>query len=267
MITFPNCKINLGLRITSKRADGYHDLETIFYPLPGFKDALEAIPSTTGKTTLQLSGITVPGNTDTNLVWKAWKLMEAHYPLQVIPLDMYLCKAIPMGAGLGGGSADGAFALQLISDLCALSLSRETLAELALLLGSDCPFFIYNTPHFASGRGERLEPVSLDLSEYSIEVVCPGVHVSTGAAFGLINPMPAANDLRDVIKQPVAQWKNLMGNDFEAPVFTQYPDLASIKKQFYEDGALYASMSGSGSALYGIFEKGKRSGMKGHYFL
>jgi 4-diphosphocytidyl-2-C-methyl-D-erythritol kinase len=266
MITFPNCKINLGLSITRKREDGYHDLETVFYPVPGLKDALEAVPSKSGNTTLQLSGLSVAGDEENNLVWKAWNLLNAKYPGKVMPLDLYLCKAIPMGAGLGGGSADGAFALTMINDICSLGLNDRQLAEMTLTLGSDCPFFIYNTPQFATGRGEQLEPVALDLSAYSLQLICPGVHVSTAKAFGMINPTLAAVDLRDVIKMPVIEWKDVLVNDFEAPVFAEHPELKEIKQQLYQDGAVYASMSGSGSAVYGIFEKGKQSGMLGAYF-
>jgi 4-diphosphocytidyl-2-C-methyl-D-erythritol kinase len=266
MITFPNCKINLGLHVMRKRPDGYHDLETVFFPVPGLKDALEAVPAASGKTTLHLSGIAVPGDEQNNLVWKARQLLEMRYGNRMMPLDLYLCKAIPMGAGLGGGSADGAFALRLISDVCGLGLGNEELAGLALELGSDCPFFIYNTPQYATGRGEQLEPVRVDLSSYSLQIICPGVHVSTKDAFGNIKPAPAANDLREVIQRPVLEWKGLLVNDFEVTVFAQHPELAAIKEQLYADGALYASMSGSGSAVYGLFEKGKRSGLLGSYF-
>ena len=263
MITFPNCKINLGLSITRRREDGYHDLETVFYTVMGLKDALEAVPAQGGNTTLQLSGLSVAGDAANNLVWKAWALLEERYPTQVMPLDMYLCKAIPMGAGLGGGSADGAFALRLINDCCSLGLNDPQLAAMALELGSDCPFFVYNTPQFATGRGEQMEPVAIDLSAYSLQIICPGIHVSTAKAFGMITPKPAAVDLREVMQRPVQEWKQVLVNDFEAPVFAEHPELKEIKERLYEDGAIYASMSGSGSAVYGIFEKGRRSGMPG----
>ncbi len=266
MITFPNCKINLGLSITRKRADGYHDLETIFYPLPGLKDALEMVPVAEGQTTLQMSGLAVAGGETDNLVWKAWQLLSEAYPDKMQPLHMYLCKAIPMGAGLGGGSADGAFALRMINDLCSLQLSDAQLADYALKLGSDCPFFIYNTPCYAIGRGEQLDPISIDLSNYSLQFICPGVHVSTAGAFSMIAPAPAPHDLREVMKMPVSMWREHLINDFERPVFGQHPQLAEIKEQLYKDGAVYASMSGSGSAVYGIFKKGERSAMLGAYF-
>lgn len=258
MLVFPNCKINLGLSITNRREDGYHDLETVFYPVAGLKDGLEMVPAV-DKLRLHLSGIPVAGDQEKNLVWKAWQLLYAKFPDKVIPLDMYLHKAIPMGAGMGGGSADGAFALQLINDVCQLGLDKETLAESALQLGSDCPFFIYNTPMFATGRGEKMESVGIDLSGYSLQIVCPDVHVSTADAFRNITPKPAPYDLRQLASLPVGQWKHFVFNDFEQTVFAIHPQLAAIKQQLYDEGAIYASLTGTGSAVYGIFEKGKRA--------
>ncbi|MBL7717239.1 MAG: 4-(cytidine 5'-diphospho)-2-C-methyl-D-erythritol kinase [Flavipsychrobacter sp.] len=255
MLCFPNCKINLGLYITEKRTDGYHNLETVFFPVP-VRDALEVVPAKEAR--LQLSGKAVAGNEQDNLVWKAYELLRQSYP-QIPALDIYLHKAIPMGAGMGGGSADGAFMLQLINDYSKLGLSKPQLAEYALLLGSDCPFFIYNTPQFAQGRGERMEPLNIDLSAYSIQLICPRVHVSTGKAFSMLTPKPASFDLRSLSDLPVSQWKNNISNDFEAPIFKEYPALADVKQQLYAQGAIYASMSGSGSTIYGIFEKGKKA--------
>ena len=259
MLTFPNCKINLGLSITNRRNDGYHDLETVFYPVTGLKDALEIVPAKGAESTLNVSGKTVAGDAGNNLVWKAYRLLQQRFPDAVRPIDIYLHKAIPMGAGLGGGSADGAFALRLMNDFFKLNLPDEALATMALALGSDCPFFICNTPRFASGRGEQMQPVAVDLSAYSIQVICPQVHVSTAEAFGMIQPRPAAFDLRNLPQLPVAEWKQKVVNDFEAPVFSLHPELLMIKDQLYAGGALYAAMSGSGSALFGLFEKGKRA--------
>lgn len=256
MICFPNCKINLGLYITECRPDGYHNLETVFYPLP-LKDVLEIVPA--AASAMHTTGLAVAGNATDNLVWKAWQLLQNAYPDQVGSFDMYLHKIIPMGAGMGGGSADGAFMLRLINDTCNLQLSQETLAAYALQLGSDCPFFIYNTPSFALGRGEQLSPVAIDLSAYTIQLICPAVHVSTAAAFGMIQPAPARFDLRQLSQLPVPAWKDHVHNDFEAPVFSAHPVLASIKQQLYEQGAVYASMSGSGSTLFGIFENGRKA--------
>ncbi len=268
MICFPNCKINLGLYVTRRREDGYHDLETVFYPLGaatpgkegGMNDVLEIVPAT--ETQLHMSGRAVAGNNTDNLVWKAYDLLKKEHPGKVQDLDIFLYKNIPMGAGLGGGSADGAYMLRLLNDYCQLSLSKAQLAAYALQLGSDCPFFIYNTPQFAKGRGEQMRPIDLDLSAYSIQVICPAVHVSTGKAFQMITPRSAPFDLSKLAAVPVEEWRNNISNDFEAPVFAQHPALAGIKRQLYDGGALYASMSGSGSAIFGIFPKGARAQIK-----
>ncbi|MCW3123477.1 MAG: 4-(cytidine 5-diphospho)-2-C-methyl-D-erythritol kinase [Flavipsychrobacter sp.] len=281
MICFPNCKINLGLYVTRRRDDGYHDIETVFYPLsaiasakedptrrsfseggslsnaPAMLDVLEIVPAT--ETKLHLSGLAVSGNNDDNLVWKAYQLLHAQFPGKLPPLDIYLHKVIPMGAGLGGGSADGSFMLRLLNDYCSLGLSTEQLLALALQLGSDCPFFIHNTPQFASGRGEQMSSVPVDLSAYSIQVVCPQVHVATGAAFKMIQSQKAGYDLRQLHSLPPTVWKEHISNNFEAPVFQQHPQLAAIKDQLYAQGAIYASMSGSGSAIYGIFPKSQQA--------
>jgi len=259
MLAFPNCKINLGLYITKRRDDGYHDLETVFYPLK-LKESLEIVPSK--KTTLHVTGLHVHGEPEDNLVWKAYKLMKTKFPDKIPPFNIYLHKVIPMGAGLGGGSSNGAFMLQLLNDYCGLGLNKEQLSALALQLGSDCPFFIHNTPQFAEGRGEKMSPVLLDLSDYSIQLICPEIHVSTAEAFKAITPDPAPFDLRNLHKLPVEEWKDFIGNDFEEPVFKKYPELAIIKSELYEQGALYASMSGSGSAIFGIFPDSKKADLK-----
>lgn len=256
MIRFPNCKINLGLYITNRRTDGYHDLETVFYPVP-LQDALEIIPAK--ESAIHLTGKIVAGNNQDNLVWKAYQMLQVAFPGKIKPFDIHLHKAIPMGAGMGGGSADGAFMLSMLNDYCQLNLSQAELAAYALQLGSDCPFFIYNTPQFASGRGEQLTPVSLDLSAYSLQLVCPVVHVATNKAFSMITPRPAPFDLRKLNELPVPEWKDHVANDFEAPIFQQHSGLAQIKEKLYADGALYAAMSGSGSTIFGIFEKGKKA--------
>ncbi|PZF72261.1 4-(cytidine 5'-diphospho)-2-C-methyl-D-erythritol kinase [Taibaiella soli] len=256
MIRFPNCKINLGLYITNRRADGYHDLETVFYPVP-LQDALEMIAAK--ESSIHLTGKAVSGNNQDNLVWKALQLLKQDFPEKTGDFEIHLHKAIPMGAGMGGGSADGAFALAMLNDLCSLKLPKEQLAVYALQLGSDCPFFIYNTPQFASGRGEKMQPVTLDLSKYSLQLVCPNVHVATGKAFSMITPRPAPFDLRTIGELPVSKWKHHISNDFETPIFEQHPVLASIKQQLYAAGAVYASMSGSGSTVFGIFEKGRKA--------
>jgi 4-diphosphocytidyl-2-C-methyl-D-erythritol kinase len=246
-----------------KRADGYHDLETIFYPLP-LRDALEIVnrQSAIGnqntekrqQVTLHMSGLPVKGKPEDNLCIKAYHLLQQHHP-QLTDIDMYLHKAIPMGAGLGGGSADGAFTLQLLNDKFQLNISREKLLDYSLQLGSDCPFFIINKPCYATGRGELLQAVQLDLSAYSFLVVHPGVHINTGWAFSQLTPAPSSQSLKDIIQQPVTNWRSVLKNDFEAPVCKQHPDLQTIPEKLYEAGALYASMTGSGSCFYGIFPK------------
>lgn len=259
MLSFPNCKINPGLYITRRRDDGYHDIETVFYPLQ-LNDVLEVVPAQT--THLYPSGLKVDGNAADNLVWKAYKLLSDDFPGKIPPVSIYLHKIIPMGAGLGGGSADGAYMLRLLNDYCALGLTTAQLTDYALQLGSDCPFFIHNTPQFASGRGEIMSSIPLSLAGYSIQLICPHVHVSTAKAFGMITPRPAAFDLRKLPGLPVEDWKKYISNDFEAPVFAQHPVLSDIKNQLYEKGALYASMSGSGSSVFGIFPKGRKTEIK-----
>ncbi len=259
MICFPNCKINLGLYVTRRREDGYHDIETVFYPVQ-VCDALEIVPAR--QTQLHMSGFPVAGADNSNLVWKAYELLKGKHPGKIPGLDIFLHKAIPMGAGLGGGSADGAFMLRLLNDYCKLGLDNALLAAYALELGSDCPFFIYNTPQLATGRGERMEPINLDLSGYSIQLICPEVHVSTAKAFQMITPQSASFGLVQLTALPVPEWKNQISNDFEGPVFVQHPELADIKKQLYDAGALYTAMSGSGSAIFGIFDKGHKADVK-----
>ena len=261
MLRFPNAKINLGLYITNRRADGYHDLETVFYPIR-WADALEAVPAK--EFSLTVTGRAVSGDPEKNLVHRAFHLLESAFPDQVFPLEMHLHKVLPMGAGLGGGSADGAFALQLINDLCSLGLSAEALATFALHLGSDCPFFLFNKPAFAAGRGEALTPLALDLSDYSIQVICPGIHVSTAEAFRGITPARPGFDLHTLATLSVPEWQDRLENSFEKTVFAKHPEIAAIKESLCRQGALYASMSGSGSAVFGIFEKGHKADPAGY---
>lgn len=259
MVCFPNCKINIGLYITSKRSDGYHNLETVFYPVMRLNDVLEVVSS--GETNINLYGRTVEGDKHDNLVWKAYTLLKTMYP-SIPELSIHLLKNIPMGAGMGGGSADGAFMIKLLNDYCKLGLSNEVMINYALQLGSDCPFFIENSPQYATGRGEVMRPVGVDLSAYSIQLICPRVHISTAAAFKMITPKPAPFDLRKLPELPIEQWKDVVSNDFEAPVFAQHTELAPIKEQLYAQGAMYAAMSGSGSTVYGIFKKDEKAVVK-----
>jgi 4-diphosphocytidyl-2-C-methyl-D-erythritol kinase len=255
MLRFPNAKINLGLFITHRRDDGYHDLETIFYPVNTLRDGLEIVPAADAEGDLHMSGLPVGGDKEGNLVWRAYMLLKERFPQKVPVLDIYLHKAIPMGAGLGGGSADAAFLLQMLNDYCEIGLDGATLEAFALELGSDCPFFIRNTPQYASGRGELMEPIALDLSSYRIEVVCPEVHVSTRAAFSRVAPKPALFDLKTLPQVPVSQWREVLRNDFEESVFTQFREIETIKERMYGEGAIYASMSGSVSAVFGVWSR------------
>ena len=254
MICFPSCKINLGLRITQKRADGFHALETVFYPIT-LTDALEIIiepePSA-APLTFTSSGLTINGDPSDNLCYKAYFLLKKDYP-SIANIKMHLHKKIPMGAGLGGGSSDGAFTLVTLNQLFNLQLSEQSLLDYALQLGSDCPFFILNTPAFATGRGEILTPTSLDLKGYSIVIVNPGIAISTKLAFSLITPKAPDNNLLAVIQQPITTWKHELINDFEQSIFNSFPELANIKETLYQKGAIYASMTGTGSTVYGIF--------------
>ena len=303
MLSFPNCKINLGLHILNKREDGYHNLETVFYPVQ-LRDALEVVrrddgrqsmddsktlsvpvPHTTGvegsvgviersrdnDVTFSSTGLTIAGDPETNLSIKAYRLLKKDFPA-LPPVQIHLHKAIPMGAGLGGGSADGAFALKLLNDKFQLGLSTQQLIDYALQLGSDCPFFIINKPCFATGRGEILEKVELDLSAYHFAIVNPGIHVNTGWAFAQLNSNGSGRsfdsrrmrdrsaqdkrpDLKQIIQQPISTWKEQLINDFEEPVSKAYPEIATIKQKLYDAGAVYASITGSGSTVYGIFEE------------
>lgn len=258
MVVFPNCKINLGLNITAKRPDGYHDLETVFYPLP-LQDALEVVhgdSSATPDMQFSITGLPVNGNDADNLCVKAWQLLKKHYP-SIPPLHIHLHKAIPMGAGLGGGSSDGAYTLQLLNDYCKLDLSKQQLAHFALELGSDCPFFIYNKPCSAQGRGEKIEEIILDLSGWQFLLVHPGIHVSTAWAFSQVTPQQPLQKITSIINTPVETWKGSLTNDFELPVSTRFPAIRSIKEILYNEGAVYASMTGSGSTIFGMFKKGE----------
>lgn len=257
MVFFPNCKINLGLKILRKREDGYHELETVFYPLP-IKDVLEIVRSQ--ETVFTASGLPIPGDPQTNLCLKAYTLLKKDYD-QLPPVHVYLHKHIPMGAGLGGGSADGAAMLQLLNTTFHLQLPEGKLLEYAAQLGSDCPFFILNRPCLAGGRGEKLTPIELDLSRYSFAVIHPGVHISTAWAFSQCKPNAGGRSIAAIIRQPIDTWREELVNDFEPPILRQYPELKTLKERLYDQGAIYASLTGSGSSFFGIFEKGTLSSL------
>lgn len=255
MIVFPNCKINLGLQVLRKRDDGYHDISSIFYPVP-LRDALEIISRPElPEPVLYNYGLTVNGSPDDNLCIKAWKLIKQDFP-ELPAVEIHLQKHIPMGAGLGGGSADGSFMLQLLSQRFKLGLSDQQLLSYALQLGSDCPFFIVNKPCIGTGRGEKLQPVDLSLAGFQLILVFPGIHINTGWAFSALHLQEKHNDLADCLTHPVQEWKTYLRNDFEVPVFAKHPELAGIRDQLYAAGAAFAAMSGSGSTLFGLFAPG-----------
>lgn len=254
MICFPTCKINLGLRITQKRADGFHALETVFFPI-SIKDALEIIieqDANAAPITFTSSGLAIHGNPSDNLCFKAYELFKKDYP--TIPnIKMHLHKQIPMGAGLGGGSSDGAFTLIALNQLFDLQIPEDKLMQYALTLGSDCPFFILNSPGYATGRGEILKTIHVNLDGYTIVIVNPDIAISTKLAFSLITPKVPDTNLEAIICEPVSTWKDNLINDFEEPIFNSFPELANIKETLYQKGAVYASMTGTGSTVYGIF--------------
>ena len=274
MITQPNVKINLGLNVLRKRPDGYHDLETLFVPCHELHDTLEIIHGDDWSRTLaSLEGPAVQGITEDGKVmitiarkegvdWdplqdltvKAYQLLAADYKLP--PVKIYLQKGSPVGAGLGGGSADAAFALRIIAEIGELNLTDDQLATYAARLGSDCAFFIYNRPMFASGRGEVLAAFQLDLSGFRFKITVPeGIAVSTATAYRGIVPRVPEKPLREILLQDPTTWREELKNDFEETVFAAYPELAGIKERLYAEGALYAAMSGSGSAFFSVFRK------------
>jgi len=253
MIVFPNCKINLGLHILQKRTDGFHDLETVFYPV-ALQDALEIIQSSSPSTDIEFStsGLEIPATAEQNICVKAYRLIKKDKP-ELPAIKMHLHKTIPTGAGLGGGSSNGAFTLILLNKKFNLGLSEDQLLQYALQLGSDCPFFIKNQPCYATGRGEKLEQLDINLSDFKIVLVNPRIHVDTGDAFSKILPDNQRDSIRDIIKKPVDQWQNELSNDFETTVFKQHHEIKQVKEKMYQHGALYASMSGTGSTVYGLF--------------
>lgn len=263
MISFPPCKINLGLNVISKRSDGYHNLETCFYPAP-LADALEILPAET--LSFHVSGNAIPGDAADNLCLKAYRLLQKDFGLK--PVTIFLHKVIPSGAGLGGGSSDGAHTLRLLNNLFKLNLTIEKLKRYALQLGSDCPFFIEDKPMLGTGRGEVLTEVSVDLSGKFLVLVKPKIHVSTAEAYGGVTPAVPLTRIKDILEtQSVGAWRDVLMNDFEKSVFGKYPQIGVIKEKLYQHGALYASMSGSGSSVFGLFEKpGDLKSHFGDYF-
>lgn len=248
MIVFANAKINIGLQVISRREDGYHNLETVFYPL-NLYDALEVIEAK--EIGFFSSGLPLGISTEDNLCLRAYRLLKKDFSLP--PVHIYLHKAIPMGAGLGGGSANAAFMLKLLNDLFELGLPESSLMNYARQLGADCSFFIRNTPALATGVGDIFEDIQVDLSLYHLVVVKPDIHISTAEAYRIVEPNLAGKQLISAVQLPITAWRDVIFNDFETGVFAKYPEIATIKATLYEQGALFASLSGSGSAVYGIF--------------
>lgn len=254
MVAFPPCKINLGLRVLRRRPDGYHDIETGFYPIP-WTDVLEIIPS--DAFSFSQTGIQIDGEAASNLCVQAYRTLERDYV--VPPVIIHLHKCIPTGAGLGGGSADAAFVMRMISEIADLNLQQKTIMQMASELGSDCSFFVQDGPMIGSGKGDMLSAVHLDLSGTFLIVVKPNIAISTGKAYTLVQPNPSIQPIKEILEgYPMETWQGKLINDFEEPVFRQFPRLQEIKEQLYAQGASYAAMSGSGSAIYGIFEKPTR---------
>ena len=253
MLTFPNAKLNLGLYVTARRPDGYHELETVFLPLP-WADVLDVLPAPKGQAAsdLTLTGRPIPGEASTNLCLRAYELLKADFP-DLPAAQLHLHKIVPIGAGLGGGSADAAFALRALGEVFGLNLSTGQLENYARRLGADCAFFIQNTPRLARGKGDEFEAIALNLSGTACVVVYPGLPISTAQVFAGIVPRAPAYPLRAALAQPISEWRATVSNDFEASLAPTHPVLASIKQQLYAAGATYASLSGSGSAVYGLF--------------
>jgi len=258
MITFPLAKINLGLNVVERRSDGYHNLETVFYPVQ-ISDALELtvmdekFPST-ADCDIKVSNMLVDGDEQRNLVVRAYNLLKQDFP-QMPRVHAHLWKGIPSQAGMGGGSSDCAYTIKLLNQMFSLGLDTAQMISYAARLGADCPFFILSHPAYAEGIGERLQKITLDLSDYFIGVVRPDIPVSTREAFSLIKPQRPAKSCRDIIMQPIETWREELANDFEQSVFALHPDIGRIKERLYELGAVYAAMTGSGSAVFGIFSE------------
>lgn len=256
MISFPNAKINIGLNIIEKRKDGFHNIESIFYPV-ALCDALEVIENTdntTDRIIFTFSGIEIPGNKEDNLCSRSYHLIAADHVLPNVKAHLH--KHIPIGAGLGGGSSDAAFFIHLLNKKFELNLSLNEMHKYASQLGSDCAFFISNKPAFAEEKGEQIELLTLDLSNHYIAMIYPNTHINTAKAYsGVIPKLPTRSLKNDILNLPIGQWKDFIHNDFEDSVFMQFPELKNIKEQLYSLGAEYAAMSGSGSTVYGIFKE------------
>jgi len=251
VISFPGCKINIGLHILQKRFDGYHNIETLFYPV-GLVDGLEIIPSR-GKTMFSLSGLELPGKGKPNLCIKAYELLKKEYDLP--PVKIHLHKKIPPGSGLGGGSSNAANTLLLLNRIFNLELDSEQLAGYARYLGADCAFFIYNKPMIGLNKGDVFDDANVNLEGYYIAIIKPKINIDTSEAYKKAIPCERRRSIKELIRQPVDEWRSTIENDFEKTIFLKHPDIEKIKSVLYKKGAVYASMTGSGSAVYGIFDR------------
>jgi len=265
MIVHPNAKINIGLNITGLLPNNYHSIETVFYPVNVYDHLkIEPIPKA-AENQFVVKGLSIDGKPENNLVIKAWQLLRDEY--KIAPVKIFLEKNIPMGAGLGGGSSDAAFMLKTLNDLFQLDIDREKLKHLAAKLGADCPFFIDNQPVFAQGKGDKFHPLKLSLKNFYLVLVKPDIHIATANAYAETVPKKPEFPLQELVKKPIEEWKYFIKNDFEESIFKRYPLIAEIKQKLYETGAVYASMSGSGSAVYGIFyDRPVRNGYFDNYF-
>ncbi len=250
MIAFPNAKINLGLRITEKRPDGYHNLQSVFYPV-GWCDVLEILPADT--LSFKSTGLPIPGDAATNLCRTAYGLLKQEFDLP--PVRIHLHKVVPIGAGLGGGSADGAFTLRLLNERFGLNCSPEILETYARKLGSDCAFFVKNEPRFCFGKGDEFAETAVSLAGVWAVLVNPGIHISTAEAYASVTPRAPEMDLREALHQPRETWRTTVRNDFETSLLPRYPVVGKIRQHLYETGAFYASMTGSGSTVFGLFSQ------------
>ncbi len=255
MIYFPTCKINIGLNIIEKRQDGFHNIETLFYPI-SLNDALEIRPKDEGKTSLVVSGLAIGTKTvDDNLCIKAYNLIKRDFP-NIPEVNIHLHKSIPMGAGLGGGSSDATYTLKLLDFLFSLNLSNEDFENYAHQLGSDCAFFIYNIPAYASNKGDTFSPTTLSLKGKTILLVKPDIFISTSEAYANTNPKKDEINLINIVESlPISEWKHFIKNDFENSLFPKHKEFQIIKDKLYDIGAMYAQMSGSGSTMFGLFDR------------
>lgn len=256
MIVFPCCKINIGLNVVERRSDGYHNIETVFYPIP-LHDNLEvqSAQNASSPYLLHQTGHSIEGTDETNLVVKVYNLLRTDYS-QIPPIEIWLHKRIPSGAGLGGGSSNAAFMMRLLNEKYALGMDDEDIEFRLSRIGADCAFFYKARPAFATGIGNHLHPIDgFDLAGYHLVLVKPNIHVSTREAYAMVHPKPASESLLQALSRPIETWKDTVKNDFENSVFHQHPEIAAIKKTLYDMGAIYASMSGSGSSVYGIFQR------------